>query len=305
MARPKDDQAESGTLYRPPAPRRRGWVIAALALVVVAGLALVFRGELRELWVRVFGGEVSILLEVYPEGAEVYLDGARVLSNPIQLQRSQHLFLIRVEAKGYRPQTLRVLADRSQFFRVALTPRGRRAEAGARAAAPARPRRTSARPAGPRCPPGTTFVPEEDVIVPEEGAEGTCVDRFEHPGKGQLPRRGVSLEQARAACHARGARLCRVEEWVRACGSRFPYGETYQAGRCQTGADAVVAAGARPGCRSRFGVHDLSGNVSEWVEDGVAMGGDAKSEQGHASCPSRSGGGAMTGFRCCADPEWD
>jgi formylglycine-generating enzyme required for sulfatase activity len=67
----------------------------------------------------------------------------------------------------------------------------------------------------------------------------------------------------------------------------------------------VAASGSKARCRSRFGVYDLSGNVSEWVEDGVAMGGDANSQMGHASCPARSGGGALTGFRCCADPEWE
>jgi formylglycine-generating enzyme required for sulfatase activity len=85
----------------------------------------------------------------------------------------------------------------------------------------------------------------------------------------------------------------------------FPYGRTYKPEVCNTGQGSPVASGSRKACRSRAGVYDLSGNVSEWVEEGVAMGGDAKSEQAAARCSARSGAGALTGFRCCADPEWD
>jgi serine/threonine protein kinase len=143
-------------------------------------------------------------------------------------------------------------------------------------------------------------------LIPGRGAEdGTCIDRYEYPGKGRVPAHGVSLAMARSSCKARGQRLCTAKEWLRSCASLFPYGKTYDPAQCNTGGKTPLPAGARKGCRSRFGVHDLSGNVSEWVEDGVAMGGDATSEQGHASCPARSAGNRMTGFRCCGDLEWE
>jgi eukaryotic-like serine/threonine-protein kinase len=149
-----------------------------------------------------------------------------------------------------------------------------------------------------KCPAGLKFIPGR-------GDDGVCIDRFEHPGRGRMPTHGVSVEAARSACKARGLRLCLAKEWLRACGSLFPYGKAYDAAQCNTEGTSPVAAGSKSSCKSRYGIYDLSGNVSEWVEEGVAMGGDAKSAQGHASCPARSGGGALTGFRCCSDPEWD
>lgn len=137
------------------------------------------------------------------------------------------------------------------------------------------------------------------------GDDGFCIDRYEYPGRGQLPAQGVGLAAARSFCKARGQRLCTVKEWLRACGSAFPYGRLYKPDVCNTGQASPVASGSKKACRSRSGVYDLSGNVSEWVEEGVAMGGDAKSEQAAARCSARSGGDALTGFRCCADPEWD
>jgi len=141
-------------------------------------------------------------------------------------------------------------------------------------------------------------------ITGRGGGEGYCIDRHEYPGRGRVPQR-AGLQAAAAACRARGLRLCTAKEWIRACGGLFPYGRTYNAKRCNTGGSALVPAGSRPGCRSRWGLFDMSGNVSEWVADGVAMGGDARSEQGHAGCLARTGGGGLTGFRCCGDPEWD
>jgi hypothetical protein len=137
------------------------------------------------------------------------------------------------------------------------------------------------------------------------GSEGYCIDRYEAPGRGRRPLRGVSLGTARAKCRARGMRLCSAREWMRACAGLFPYGRVYDAKRCNTGASGTVAAGSKRRCRSRYGVYDLSGNVSEWVSSGSAMGGHFASAQGHASCTARAAGGANTGYRCCSDPRWD
>jgi formylglycine-generating enzyme required for sulfatase activity len=93
---------------------------------------------------------------------------------------------------------------------------------------------------------------------------------------------------------------------MRACGSLFPYGKTFEPARCVTGEGQARAAGSRKGCRSRAGVYDLSGNVAEWVEEGAAMGGDYSASGAAASCTSRSSGGAV-GYRCCSELEddWD
>ena len=146
-----------------------------------------------------------------------------------------------------------------------------------------------------KCPSGMRFL--------AGGEDGFCMDRFEYPGQGKIPSQGIGLTAARASCKARGQRLCTAKEWLRACGGAFPYGQAYDAAACNTGHGRVVASGSKKTCRSRAGVFDLSGNVSEWVEEGVAMGGDAKAEQAQARCSARSSDGPMTGFRCCADPE--
>jgi formylglycine-generating enzyme required for sulfatase activity len=59
------------------------------------------------------------------------------------------------------------------------------------------------------------------------------------------------------------------------------------------------------GCRSRYGVFDLSGNASEWVADGSVMGGDVRATMGYASCTARAETGPFTGYRCCGDPAWE
>lgn len=136
------------------------------------------------------------------------------------------------------------------------------------------------------------------------GADGYCIDRYEYPGRGRKPAR-ASLAKAKATCRARGQRLCTAKEWIRACGGLFPYGRKYDDTRCNTGGAGLVASGSKRRCRSRWGLYDMSGNVSEWVVEGSAMGGDVKAIEGHAGCMSRGGGGGSTGFRCCADPELD
>jgi sulfatase modifying factor 1 len=122
-----------------------------------------------------------------------------------------------------------------------------------------------------------------------------CVDRFEYPNReGARSPVMVDWHDARALCASEGKRLCQESEWVAACeGPRhtpFPYGyardpdvcnhdNLYQdpslekiyakdarvAERELLRLDQAVPSGARPGCTSDLGVHDLTGNVDEWV----------------------------------------
>jgi hypothetical protein len=122
-----------------------------------------------------------------------------------------------------------------------------------------------------------------------------CIDRYEYPNQeGAHPPVMVSWYDGASACAAAGKRLCWQSEWESACEGPeklpFPYGLARDAAQCNldnpyvkpdlermyssradvAGAellklDQSVASGARAGCTSGFGVHDLTGNLDEWV----------------------------------------
>jgi len=153
-----------------------------------------------------------------------------------------------------------------------------------------------------------------------------CVDRYEFPNKsGVVPKAVVSLTEAKAACMNVGKYLCSEKEWEKACkgGSknrRFPYGNEYNDAACSTQSEAgknrgVSTAGSWAGCRSAYGVHDMSGNVQEWTSTPVApgapsfviKGGDGYHPGWEARCANREAAAPGTtrsrlGFRCCKKP---
>jgi formylglycine-generating enzyme len=140
--------------------------------------------------------------------------------------------------------------------------------------------------------------------------------------RGVFPQGYLSGEIARLACENAGKRLCREEEWVRACRGDsdldFPYGEVYEADACNITRERHPAAllhgnasinhrdprlnlvadgdgpllrrtGDTPRCASRWGddaIYDMVGNIDEWIDDesGVFLGGfySRKTERGCA-----------------------
>ncbi len=158
--------------------------------------------------------------------------------------------------------------------------------------------------AGPSAPP--TTCPDDMVSI----APAACIEIGEFPGLRQIPKTGVTLVEATTGCETRGRRLCTGKEWRSACKGedrrRQPYAGARQEGRCNDAARGVPQnlgrSGARGDCVTPQGVFDLVGNVSEWVDDGSVMGGDATTRQ--ASCNTRrklpltTQDGAV-GFRCC------
>lgn len=167
-----------------------------------------------------------------------------------------------------------------------------------------------------------------------------CIDRYEYPNKpGEKPVIMKTWYEARDTCQSMGKRLCGESEWTLACEGEerlpYPYGYQRNAEACNIDKphpdvnekaladpklrDAEVErlwqgepSGTREACVSPYGVHDMTGNVDEWVVN----------ESGH---PYKSGlkGGywgpvrtrcrPMTiahneefsfyqiGFRCCGD----
>jgi formylglycine-generating enzyme len=123
-----------------------------------------------------------------------------------------------------------------------------------------------------------------------------CMDRFEYPNReGEKPVVSKTWYAAHDACAADGKRLCGESEWTLACEGEervpYPYGYARDPLACNIDKELPVPAasphnlarahwrspvdqressGARSACVSPFGVHDLTGNVDEWVvaEDG-------------------------------------
>jgi hypothetical protein len=156
-----------------------------------------------------------------------------------------------------------------------------------------------------------------------------------------VPQAHVSLVQAKAACAEAGKRLCHAAEWKTACkgpqGTKYPYGETHVANACvdtdrtaplgklHSGGDmytskamnderlnqlpnTVGKTGEATACTNEYGVHDMVGNVHEWVDDGGFHGGyylDTKINREGCDYVTTAHNSVYydysTGFRCCAD----
>lgn len=118
---------------------------------------------------------------------------------------------------------------------------------------------------------------------------------------GSFPQAYISKVEAEAACKSASKRLCKENEWVRACEGRdptaFPYGDDEKPGYCNDKGTAPIGAlykdthaafasldamndprlnqlpgtlsktGSHGKCRNSFGLYDMVGNLHEWVDD--------------------------------------
>jgi sulfatase modifying factor 1 len=172
-----------------------------------------------------------------------------------------------------------------------------------------------------------------------------CIDRYEWPNRaGTLPSYMTSFRDAKEACESLGKRLCDDTEWTLACEGPqrqpYPYGNglTRDDRACNidkpyvwprperifdpSTQDAELArldqrepSGSRPSCVSPYGVHDMVGNVDEWVVNASQSGRPYVSGlKGGYWGPVRTRCRPMTtahdesfryyqiGFRCCGGP---
>ncbi len=139
-----------------------------------------------------------------------------------------------------------------------------------------------------------------------------CIDAYEYPGSGSVPKTGVTWFQAKKSCESAGKRLCELKEWRAACGSKYPYGTRHKPDGCNTADEdgferSAAKSGAFKDCRSRSGTYDMVGNAHEWVEEQRIAGGGYESDEDVGSCrysspKSPGSSAAYIGFRCCASP---
>ena len=158
---------------------------------------------------------------------------------------------------------------------------------------------------------------------PDADGEGPGVDETRACSKGGVwPWSGMTRAEAAAACAASGFELCGGETWFRLCAGDdpaderdFPYGSAYVNARCNdhiSGGGALEVTGARPMCRTRDGLYDMSGNLWELMAEGERRGASWKvgavtfrldAAKCHAHFDVPEGFYAVDlGFRCCRAP---
>ena len=141
-----------------------------------------------------------------------------------------------------------------------------------------------------------------------------CIDRYEWPNKaGQIPQDWMTYFDAKKAVESVGKRLCTHREWTLAAEGPnmhpLPYGDGYHRDKTKCNFDnknpgidvfqskrpdddaskalrALLVPSGSKDCVSDFGVHDMSGNIDEWVVN----------ESSQDLCINKTSGNCRTGL---------
>lgn len=121
------------------------------------------------------------------------------------------------------------------------------------------------------------FLDDIKEILPEVSYAHTKPVSWEEGAypedKGSLPVNGISWGNAKAYCAWKGKRLPTEAEWEKAArgtdGREFPWGNEFDDKKTNSMGlhGGTVPVGQFKGDVSPYGVHDMAGNICEWVDD--------------------------------------
>ena len=184
------------------------------------------------------------------------------------------------------------------------------------------------------------FAPTSECLT-KTVRKHMCMDKYEYPNRvGADPVVMKTWYEAGATCSGQAKRLCAESEWTLACEGEerlpYPYGYARSSEACNidkphpdvdekalANASTRTAeaqrlwqgepSGSRDACVSPFGVHDMTGNVDEWVVNESGKPYKSALKGGYwgpvkTRCRPSTVAHAedfsfyQIGFRCCSDP---